>query len=188
MLTGTVLHTQRLILRHWRDDEPDRAFFHRVNSEDAMLQFFPNRLDRAEADDLFDRMRARTAEIGHGWVVATDRKSGAPLGFTGIARIRFPEIGEGDEIGWRFVPEVWRQGLASEAALALLDHGFGAMGLPFIAAFAVHDNEASLAVMRRIGMSELPGRAFDHPAVPDERADLKRHRYYEITRADHMRK
>ena len=59
-------------------------------------------------------MRARIEKDGFGWAVAEDRDSKVPLGFTGLARIRDEVIGAGVEIGWRYVPEAWGQGLASE--------------------------------------------------------------------------
>ncbi|KJS13591.1 MAG: hypothetical protein VR78_11230 [Hoeflea sp. BRH_c9] len=185
MKTGTLLTTNRLLIRSWEDTEADRAFFHRVNSEEKMLEFFPFRRSREEADDVFDLMRARGQEIGFGWAVAEDRDTGAPLGFTGLAAIRDEEvIGAGVEIGWRYVPEAWGKGLASEAARALLAHGFDDLGLDRIVAFAVTRNQPSIAVMRRIGMRPRPELDFDHPAVPDTMPHLKRHAFYEMFPAD----
>ena len=185
MRQGKILTTQRLRIRSWQDSEADRAFFHRVNSDEAMLKFYPLRRSRSEADDLFDLMRARIQKDGFGWAVAEDRDSGARLGFTGLARIRDEDvIGAGVEIGWRYVPEAWGQGLASEAARALLAHGFDEMGLDRIVAFAVTTNTASLAVMRRIGMTARPDRDFDHPGVPDTMPHLKRHAFYQMLAGD----
>ncbi|KGF68753.1 GNAT family acetyltransferase [Hoeflea sp. BAL378] len=185
MRPDAILATERLRIRTWADTEADRAFFHRVNSDERMLAFYPHRRSRAEADELFDLMRARTRATGIGWAVAEDRETGAPLGFTGLATIRDEEvIGAGVEIGWRYVPEAWGKGLATEAARALLEHGFDEIGLERIVAFAVTDNHPSLAVMRRIGMTARPDRDFDHPGVPDTMPHLKRHAFYEILAGD----
>jgi len=184
MRQGAMLTTQRLRIRGWEDSEADRAFFHRVNSDEAMLKFYPFRRSREEADDLFNLMRARIEKDGFGWAVAEDRDSKVPLGFTGLARIRDEVIGAGVEIGWRYVPEAWGQGLASEAALALLAHGFDEMRLDRIVAFAVTTNRASLAVMRRIGMTPRPDCDFDHPGVPDTMPHLKRHAFYQMQAGD----
>ncbi|MGO4836699.1 GNAT family N-acetyltransferase, partial [Rhizobiaceae sp. 2RAB30] len=48
----TPLQTNRLILRNW--EERDRALFHRINSEEQVMEFFPFRRDRAQSDSLFD--------------------------------------------------------------------------------------------------------------------------------------
>ncbi|OCW55701.1 GNAT family N-acetyltransferase [Hoeflea olei] len=185
MKQAATLETERLRIRHWRDTEDDRRFFHRVNSEDAIMTFFPFRRSRAEADAVFEMVRARIAEDGLGWALAEDRDTGTPLGFTGLAKIHNEEaICPGVEIGWRFVPEAWGKGLASEAARALLAHGFDDLGLERIVAFAVRDNHASTAVMRRIGMTARPDLDFDHPGVPDTHPHLKRHALYEMFAGD----
>jgi RimJ/RimL family protein N-acetyltransferase len=57
------------------------------------------------------------------------------------------------EIGWHLHPDAWGQGYASEAARAVLAHGFAA-GLPEIIAVSHTDNHASQAVMRRNGMTD----------------------------------
>lgn len=69
----------------------------------------------------------------------------------------------------------------TEAALALLDHGFGERALGEIISFAVATNTRSTAVMRRIGMQPDPRRDFDHPGVPDTHPHLKRHVLYAVT-------
>lgn len=181
MKTDKILLTERLRIRTWADTETDRAFFHRVNSDDGMLRYFPWRWSRAEADEKFDLMRERGLANGFGWALAEDRMTGMPLGFTGLAKIRDEDvIGKGVEIGWRFVPEAWGKGLASEAARALLVHGFDEMDLDRIVAFAVTDNMPSIAIMQRIGMTARPELDFDHPGVPDTHPHLKRHVFYEM--------
>ena len=185
MRLGATLNTPRQTIRNWQDTEADRAFFHRVNSEEAMLEFFPFRRNRSESDDMFDLMNRRISENGYGWAVAEDSETGAPIGFTGVAKIRHEAIiGAGVEIGWRYVPEAWGKGLASEAARALLVHGFDEMGFSRIAAFAVNTNAASIAVMKRIGMTAQPDLDFDHPDVPYEKLHLKRHVLYEMLASD----
>ena len=62
------------------------------------------------------------------------------------------------QVGWRFFPQFWGQGYASEAATAWLDHGFGPLGRGRIISMADVPNLRSIAVMRRLGMS------FDHEA------------------------
>ena len=54
------IRTARLILRNW--EERDRDLFHRINSDDRVMEFFPFRRDRAEADAMMDRVRADIVE------------------------------------------------------------------------------------------------------------------------------
>ena len=63
-----------------------------------------------------------------------------------------PNAEDGEvEIGWHLHPDSWGHGYATEAARAVLAHGFAA-GLPEILAVTHLGNEPSQAVCRRIGM------------------------------------
>jgi RimJ/RimL family protein N-acetyltransferase len=72
------------------------------------------------------------------------------------------------EIGWRFHPDAWGQGYATEAAKAALAYGFETLKLPEIIAFTARTNLASQSVMRRIGMRHDPVRDFDHPGLAED--------------------
>ena len=49
-MTDTILTTERLIIRNWR--EKDRDLFHEINSDPEVMEFFPKRRNRAESDEL----------------------------------------------------------------------------------------------------------------------------------------
>lgn len=54
---------------------------------------------------------------------------------------------------WGVDPAHQRRGYATEAARAMIDYAFAEMNLARIVATTEYDNEASMAVMRRLGMS-----------------------------------
>jgi len=60
------------------------------------------------------------------------------------------------EIGWRLVREHWGRGYATEAARAVVDWAFATFPVDRILALADPANDASIAVMRRLGMTRLP--------------------------------
>ena len=181
MKAGATLTTDRLVLRHWRP-EADGEVFHRLNSDERTMRFFPFRRDRAQSDALLTRIGEMIAQDGYGWCAFALRGEDKVIGFGGLARVHDLACAPATEIGWRLLPEYWRKGYASEAGSALLAHGFNDLGLDEIVSFAVHDNHASTGVMRRIGMVAEPDRDFDHPRVPDTHPELKRHAFYRITR------
>jgi RimJ/RimL family protein N-acetyltransferase len=85
---------------------------------------------------------------------AVERKSdGVVAGTQLLVPLEGGQDGE-IEIGWHFHPDSWGQGLASESAMAVLGWGFG-HSLPEIRAVVHADNDPSMAVCRRIGMSHL---------------------------------
>lgn len=169
-------------MRNW--DEPDRDAFHRLNSDAQVMRFFASRRTRSEADAFMDRLRVENAGRGYGFGAVVLKENGRCIGMAGLkptkdVPVRQPEA---IEIGWRLLPEFWGKGFATEAAQALLALGFETLNLPEIVSFAVWNNEASIAVMRRIGMDKVEGGDFDHPAVPDTSPGLRRHVLYALTR------
>ncbi len=175
------MRTERLILRNWQ--ESDRNLFHEINSDPAVMEFFPSRRDRQQADELMDRIAASIDQNGFGFAAVELAGTGDCLGFCGLAKPGLEELlPQGAiEIGWRFAARHWGKGFASESARRWLQFGFDTMELPEIISIAVADNHRSTAVMRRIGMQRDETGDFDHPRVPDDMPHLKRHVLYRLT-------
>lgn len=181
------LETERLILRNWR--ESDRDLFHLINCDKQVMEFFAFRRNRAEADDLMDRLSDGIARNGFGFAAIEIAATGETAGFAGLNAVRsVPGVEDGSvEIGWRLAPEFWGKGYVTEAARAWRDFGFDGLGLDRIISFAVAGNHRSTAVMQRIGMTARPDLDFDHPNVPDTHPDLIRHVLYEMLPGDPRR-
>ncbi|MER9656803.1 GNAT family N-acetyltransferase [Mesorhizobium sp. M0152] len=178
------MRTERLILRNWEDR--DRDLFHRINSDEQVMEFFPFRRDRAQADVKMDELRGRIAEDGYGFAPAEIIETGECIGFVGLLDTdHLPFLPAGTvEIGWRLAPEFWGQGYVTEAAEAWLAFGFETLDLGEIVSFAVGKNKRSTAVMERLGMTADPSADFDHPSIPDSHPALKRHVFYRLSRED----
>jgi RimJ/RimL family protein N-acetyltransferase len=71
------------------------------------------------------------------------------IGWAGLAYL--PEFDEID-LGYRFMPQYWGKGYATEASQAVLDYGFEQLKLPKIIAIAMKENKASIRVMEKVGM------------------------------------
>lgn len=178
------IRTARLFLRNW--EERDRDLFHRINSDPVVMEFFPFRRNRAEADAKMDELRDAIDRNGFGFAAIELRATGECAGFAGLSRPNDLPIFPPDtvEIGWRLAPEFWGKGYATEAAQAWLAFGFEALGLAEIVSFAVASNRRSTAVMERIGMKRDASADFDHPAIGDAYAHLRRHVVYRLPRGD----
>ena len=72
------------------------------------------------------------------------------------------------EIGYRYLRAAWGQGIATEAARAVLAHGFCELGFDPIVAVTDPDNLASQRVLEKIGLERRGERAFPHPAYAAE--------------------
>ena len=95
-----------------------------------------------------------------GWTV---RPRDAPDRYLGWVVLYPLEGWEGDvEIGWRFMRDAWGHGYASEAAAAIMAHGFEAGGLEHIVAVLDPDNQRSRRVCEKLGMTDAGmRRAYD---------------------------
>ena len=107
------------------------------------------------------QLRARIASTwpatGGIWVVEWQNAPGF-LGWCGL----FPLEASGTiEIGYRYLPRAWGQGIATEAARAVLDHGFRELGFDPIVAVTHPANRASQRVLEKIGLNPR-GEAFHY--------------------------
>jgi RimJ/RimL family protein N-acetyltransferase len=173
--------TARLRLRRWR--EADRAPFAALNTDPAVMAFFPAPIGRAASDASIDAWMAQFAERGwSNWAVER-LDSGEFIGFTGLSVPRRTfAFSPCVEIGWRLARAHWGFGFASEAASAALRVGFERLGLDEVVSFTTLANRRSRAVMERIAMHDA-GHKFEHPGVP-EGHPLRTHCLYRITRVE----
>ena len=58
------------------------------------------------------------------------------------------------ELGYRFHPESWGKGYASESGKAVLNYGFNTLKVDIIYASATIDNNGSNHVLRKLGFTE----------------------------------
>lgn len=150
----TTIRTDRLVLRPFTpEDIPAYAAIRRKPGVTRFLPTPPRPVDddtrSARAVETFC---ATWTENGYGpWAVLLD---GALIGHAGLRWV--PEEGV-TEVLYLFDPAHHGRGYATEAARAALGHGFGALGLDRIVAWAMPANTASLAVMERLGMQRHPG-------------------------------
>jgi RimJ/RimL family protein N-acetyltransferase len=124
--------------------------------------------------DVVDAQIASSREsfARRGYGLFTVALAAEPLTLIGFCGLRpFGEEGR-IEILYALRPAYWSQGLATEAGRAVLAFAFHDARLPEVWAGADRANEASFAVMRRLGMSPL------------QSTDAGEHNRHRITRAE----
>jgi RimJ/RimL family protein N-acetyltransferase len=172
------LHTERLLLRAWRRE--DRQPFAALNADPVVMEHYPSILARAESDASVDRIEAVWARRGWGlWAVEV--VGGAPfIGYVGFAPAEFEaDFTPAVEIGWRLAAVHWNQGYATEAARAVVAHGFDALGFDHIVSFTAVTNVRSQRVMQKLGMTHDPADDFEHPGV-EPGSPLRSHVLYRL--------
>jgi RimJ/RimL family protein N-acetyltransferase len=147
--------SERCHLRNWRDDDVERVFdMYRQWEVARWLGSEPKPMESVDqARALVERWSAFNDQnpVAGRWAV--ERKHDNVVAGT-VILVPLPD-GTGEfEVGWHLHPDCWRQGLASEAAQAVLARGFS-KGLTEVFAVVRPDNVRSLAVCRRLGMQAL---------------------------------
>jgi RimJ/RimL family protein N-acetyltransferase len=139
--------TERLAIRRY--EAGDVAFFRALRADPDVRRFqsFAD-LDAAAAAAAISEMAAEEPARGLGWInlCIVDRRSGAPVGDLGLAR-----IGASVEIGYTLVAEARGQGFATEAVGGLLAWLAGVPGVATVAAELDARNAASRRVLTRLG-------------------------------------
>ncbi|MFM9370994.1 GNAT family N-acetyltransferase [Streptomyces sp. Da 82-17] len=99
--------------------------------------------DRALFGRIFSKVYAR--RLFDVWAVRHEGR------YAGHAEIKPTEESGGHEIVYALHPDAWGRGLGGELARAVLDHGFGTLGLTEVHATVAAPNEASLALLHKLG-------------------------------------
>ncbi|MGH3506280.1 MAG: GNAT family N-acetyltransferase, partial [Nocardioidaceae bacterium] len=149
-----VYETERCLVRNWRPDDEDRMFdLYRRMEVAKWLGSEPRPMQsRDEAERGISRWAERNAGLAVGGVWAVERKSDGVVVGT-VLLVPIPKANGEYEVGWHFHPDAWGQGLATESARGALELAW-AHGLPEVLAVVLPGNGPSLAVCRRLGMTE----------------------------------
>lgn len=146
-----ILETDRLILRHLLPDDFDHLFA--LYSDPEIRQYFPEgtltREETQEELEWFFDGHPRHPELG---LWATIHKAtGQFIGRCGLLPWTI-DGREEVEVAYLLDKAYWRQGLATEAAQAILDYGFEQLQLARLICLIDRDNQASIRVAQKIGM------------------------------------
>jgi RimJ/RimL family protein N-acetyltransferase len=150
MIDLSRLQTPRLLLT--RIGAADLAELCRMHRDpEVMATLGGVRSDEVSADILAQLM-AHWEVHGFGYWMAHERSSGAFVGRGGLRRV---VVGGGNEIevGYALMPQYWGHGLATELARECARIGFEQLGLRSLVAFTLPTNQASRAVMQRVGFT-----------------------------------
>lgn len=148
-----LITTERLVLRRWQVP-PHTPALAAVNAVPEAVRFLNAGVPFTpeESAQQSARFAAHWDRYGFGlWAVEV---AGACVGFTGLCHpLWFPAYAHEVEIGWRLHPSVWGRGLATEAGTLALQAGFAELALEHVIACIDPENQASIAVAARLGLT-----------------------------------
>lgn len=147
-----TLETARLLLRRPRLSDVEQMF--RICGDPRTNLYNPAGPypDIEKADGVLKAWLLHWRHKGFGqWAIASREERSHLLGFGGLAVLNYgerPRI----NLGFRFGPDAWGRGYATEMAREALTQAFSRLGFDEVAAKVRPANQASIAVLEKLGM------------------------------------
>ena len=151
-----LLSTERLVLRPVTADDYDALLAHWTQPDVRRFLFDGAALSAAEVAETIEESIGHFAARGFGiWLI----ELGSGVGLVGTAADLAGTAGlrplkeSGLEIFYSLAPGAWGHGYATEACRAVVEYGLGPLALPEVLAEVDEGNAASVAVVKRLGMT-----------------------------------
>jgi RimJ/RimL family protein N-acetyltransferase len=145
----TIIETERLVLREITLDDKEELF--KLHSNPA-VQFYTGEPIVETIEEIEKAILGRINDYkkyGYGRWATFLKNDMQFVGWAGLAYLdEFDEI----DLGYRFLPEYWGLGIATEVSRAILTYGFDFLKLSKIVAIAMKENKASIKVREKVGM------------------------------------
>jgi [ribosomal protein S5]-alanine N-acetyltransferase len=158
-LAPFVTQGRRALLRDFR--EGDLEAISSIVSDDRVTRWlsFDNR-SHDESAHMLEGAIARALENPRSEYYLAVTINGGSDRVIGFCRLALGGVSAA-KLGYAIHADYWGRGLATDAASTIVDHGFKHLAIHRITAAVGPDNEASKAVLDRLGFS-LEGRLRDH--------------------------
>ncbi|HAP96510.1 GNAT family N-acetyltransferase [Epilithonimonas hominis] len=147
------IFTERLTLRKITIDDIDNIF--QLDSNPDVMKYVgvpPVKL-KEESAKMIENIINQYKNNGTGRLAVIEKESNQFIGWCGIKLLTDEVNGFKNvyELGYRFLPEFWGKGYATESALASLDLGFNQLNADKIYAYADIGNESSNHILTKLG-------------------------------------
>lgn len=175
------LETERLIIRPFKLGDEEAMF--ELNSNPIVQKYTGDVLVKTieQAKDILHNVVLKDYEKhGYGRLAVIYKPDNKLIGFTGIKYL--PETGGESDIGYRFLPEYWGKGIATESSKISLKFGFDTIKLNKIIGFTEIENGASTHILEKLGfkitkIDFYPGEENDPLKIPINWLELKKAKY-----------
>ncbi|GEQ85832.1 N-acetyltransferase GCN5 [Patiriisocius marinistellae] len=173
-----VLETERLLIRPFKIGDEKGVFCFSSNPE--VQKYTSNTVLKTieEAVSLIKNVWLKDYDTyGYGRFAVIDKTTNKIIGFNGLKYIS--EINQTD-LGYRFLPEYWGKGIATESSKAIITYAFDTLKLSQLIAFVEKENLASTSVLKKLGFAHN-----DTKPYPGETVDLF---WYKLTKSEYQKK
>jgi RimJ/RimL family protein N-acetyltransferase len=146
----TIIETPRLILREFTESDVNELA--RILAKPNVMHFSASgAVSTQETATKIQSYINSYQQRGYGKWAVIHRDTAQLIGYCGIAVEQIDNKLE-NELGYRFDPNFWRQGFATEAASNCLKYAFDTLHLEYLLGIVEPENQASIKVLQKIGM------------------------------------
>ena len=168
-----IIETNRIILREFTLDDIDAVFEFGSNKEVSKYTGEVALKNKTEAQNIIENINFKDyKEYGYGRWATIYKPTNKVIGFAGLKYL--PEFDETD-IGFRFLPEYWNKGIATEVSKEIIKYGFETLNLNKIIGIADPKNIGSCKVLEKIGLTFYKSDYYDE----QDRIDNKKYNWYQ---------
>ncbi len=175
------LESDRLLIRPYQLGDEHAIF--EMNSDPEVQKYTGDKLIHTleEAKDVLINVILKDYKThGYGRLAVIYKPDNKLIGFTGFKCL--PELNGETDLGYRFIPDYWGKGIATESAIMSLKYGFEDLSLTTIYAFAEPENIGSVKIIEKLGFSLLK------MAPYPEEEDKEDVAWYPLTKEEYLTK
>ncbi|KFC20400.1 GNAT family N-acetyltransferase [Chryseobacterium sp. FH1] len=145
--------TERLILRKLTKDDVDNIFLLDSNPDVMKYVGVPPSISKEQSEKMIENILNQYEKNGTGRLAVIEKETNKFIGWSGIKLLTEEVNGFKNiyELGYRFLPEFWGKGYATESAKASLDLGFNQLNADKIYAYADVENQSSNSILTKLG-------------------------------------
>ena len=144
------LESERLLIRPFKIGDEQALF--ELNSNSLVQKYTGDKLvtTKKQAEEILHNIVLKDYQIyGYGRFAVIYKSDQKLIGFKGIKYL--PEVNGESDLGYRFLPEYWGKGIATESSKMALAYGFKSLQLEKILGFTELKNKASTRVLEKVG-------------------------------------
>ncbi|MPS71870.1 MAG: N-acetyltransferase [Chryseobacterium sp.] len=145
--------TERLMLRKLTPDDLDDMFLLDSNPDVVKYVGIQPLTKKEESLEMIENLIGQYEKNGTARLAVVEKESNRFIGWSGIKLLTEEVNGFQNvyELGYRFLPEFWGKGYATESAKASLDLGFDQLNADKIYAYADVENLTSNYILTKLG-------------------------------------
>ncbi len=151
------LETNRLIMRPFEERDAEGLFL--LDSNPDVMKYVGGVVSTKieQSQQMIEFIQKQYKENGVGRLAVIEKSTNTLIGWSGLKYLTSEINGMKNvyELGYRFLPEYWGKGYATETARAALNYAFNEIKTDMVYAMAVTENTGSNRVLQKLGFEEF---------------------------------